>query len=409
MNKFLAKYVSQKGVHKSIIFDKTSFNQDDATKYLSEKGIKNFLFSFEPNEPKPFGENSMLFSGEIGFDITSHNLMPCIEEGKGIILDSVGGDLWESWKIHDSIKALRLDPQIGVIGTCASAAVQILLATENRWISPNSRGLVHEAWNCTCGNASDLLHSAESLEKENVRVANLYAQISQRSYIEIRALMKEERMLDADEMLSFNFAKSKTAKFGDVETIETIENKKNEEMTNEEKEQVKGIGEKVNALWNKLFPSTPKNIVIQDVNGTEIDFGETVETAEQIAVGDAATIEGVPAEGEYVLEDGTVYVFEAGALVTITPPEEEGDTGELEALRTENDALRTENDALKVESQNAVTSQNEVRAQLEEEVREIKTAFDTFKNKFSDEKPEINVPEKEGRKSGEKPTFSFKK
>ena len=406
MNKFLARY-TQEGVNKSILFDKTMFNQEDAEKYLSEKGIQNFLFFSEPNEPEPFGKDSMLFRGDIGFDITADNIMPHIMAGKNIILDSFGGDLWESWKIHDSIKALNLNPPIGAIGTVASAAVQILLSTENRWISPNSRGLIHEAWNMTMGNASDLRRSADVLEKENVQVAVLYSSVSGKTTEEIRALMKEEKFLNADEMIGLNFAKSKTSKFGDVEKQE-VENKKDEEMNKEEKEQINSIGDKVNAIWNKLFPpkTEVKNIVIQDVNGTEIDFGEAIETKEQIAIGDTATVAGEPASGEFILEDGTTYVFEGGSLTEIKEPAEEVD--EMEALRQENEALKAENETLKTESQNAIIKRDEVKAQLETEVKEVKKEFDTFKNKFSTEKAEINTPEKEGAEEG-KPKFSYKR
>ena len=89
VNKFIARY-KQNGLDKSIAFDKSQFTQETAEIWLKSKGINNFILFFEPYEPQPFGENGMMFSGDVGFDITVNSIMPHIEQGKEIILHTFG-------------------------------------------------------------------------------------------------------------------------------------------------------------------------------------------------------------------------------------------------------------------------------------------------------------------------------
>lgn len=401
MNRFKATYKDENGVQKAYIFDSTVFDKDSASAFMRNQGIQNFFFFFETNEPQPFGENGLKFSGEVGFDITENNLIPAISEGKDIVLDSFGGDLWESWKIYDSIKALGLNPSIGVIGTCASAAMQILLATENRWISENSRGLIHNPTIGVVGDDYFLRSKADQLEKEKLRLANLYAQVSGRELTEILDLMKAEIMLDSDQMLSYNFAKSKIKDFD----LSINNNSKNEKMNEEVKKEMNLIQATLARVLNFLMP--PKNIVLQDANGVEIDFGPEVETEDQIVVGLPATIDGAPAEGSHVMPDGRTFVFEAGVLTAIQEATEETDQT-VEELQAEIARLQAENQELQNNLKAAKDAEKAVKAKAEQEVKNVAKMFEDFKNKFSGEKPEDNLPPVDKTEPVKKLNFKFK-
>lgn len=401
MNRFKVTYKDEKGATKAYIFDSTVFDKDSAAEFMRNQGIKNFFFFFEPYEPQPFGENGLKFSGEVGFDITENNLIPAISEGKDIVLDSFGGDLWESWKIYDSIKALGLNPSIGVIGTCASAAMQILLATENRWISENSRGLIHNPTVGVVGDDYFLRSKADQLEKEKLRLANLYVQVSGRELTEILDLMKAEIMLDSDQMLSYNFAKSKIKDFD----LNINNNSKNEKMNEEVKKEMNLIQATLAKVLNFLKP--PKNIVLQDANGVEIDFGLEVETEDQIAVGLPATIDGAPAEGSHVMPDGRTFVFEAGVLTAIQEATEEMDQT-VEELQAEIARLQAENQELQNNLKAAKDAEKAIKAKAEQEVKNVAKMFEDFKNKFSGEKPEDNLPPVDKTEPVKKLNFKFK-
>ena len=402
MDKFIARY-EENGIKKTVLFNKSKFDQTKAEAWLKDKGIQNFFFFFDPVPPKEIGENGIMLSGEVGFDIDLDIILPYIIAGKDIILDTFGGDSWEGLKIYDTVRGLDLKPSIGVLGTCASAGMQILLSTssEKRWMSPNSRGLIHNPRGFVMGDDEVFRNSAKDLEEEKLKIANIYVQESGKPLDEILTLMKKERVLSADEMLALNFVKS--TKWNNLESEILINN---EEMNQEEKTKLNSIENMINKLWNKFSP--PKNIVIQDVNGVELDFGSEVETKEQIKVGDTATAAGNPAEGEFTLNDGTVYVFEGGELKEIKESEEET-SSEVEELQKEVTDLQAENTDLKnklTSSETKVTNLLTEQTKTVADLTTVKNLFDEFKNKFSNDKPGLNTPGQEGDGGG-KSKFSF--
>ena len=104
-------------------------------------------------------------------------------------------------------------------------------------------------------------------------------------------------------------------------------------MTNEETtKRLSGI----EALLNKVVAFfAPKNLMVQDATGKELDFGPEIETPEQIVVGVKATVDGVPAEGDYTMASGQVYKFVAGVLSEIMEPEADEPDAEKEQLKAE--------------------------------------------------------------------------
>jgi ATP-dependent protease ClpP protease subunit len=391
MDKFIARYTDKNGFKRSFAFDKSRYNQEQAEEALRDKGIKNFFFFFEPNEPTPF-KDGIHFSGEVGFDITMDNLMPYVDQGTPIYIDTFGGDLFEGWKIHDAIKESGKNPKITALGTIASSGIQILLSTskENRDMTDNSRLLIHNPWTWEMGDDEQMQRTANDLRLEKERLAIFYANIAEKDKQFMLDLMKQERWIHKDEAKELNFINNEN------------------EMNKEQEAKLDALSDGINKIANgikNLFIKPVKNIMIQDVNGTEIDFGENVTTVEEIAVGDTATVNGEPANGEYVLEDGSVYIFEAGALMEIREPE----TQEENELATENETLREENMALQAKLTEKENQYNELvtkSSTLENDLKEIQKQFKDFKNQFSDEKQELNTLETESKK---KKKFSYKK
>jgi ATP-dependent protease ClpP protease subunit len=397
MDKFIARYTDEKGIIRSFSFNKSQFNEERAEEYLNKKGIQNFLFFFEPNEPTQFGENGIHFKGEVGFDITMDNLMPYVDAGKEIILDSFGGDLFEGWKIHDAIKLSGKNPKITILGTCASSCMQILLSSDNREMTPQSRLLIHNPWTYEVGDDEQMQRVANDLKVEKDRLAKFYSNISGKSNDEILAIMKEERFMHIDESIEMNFVNN-----------ENVEIKESEEMNAEQEKTLNSISEGLKNLKN-LFVKPVKNVLVQDVNGTEIKFDDKVETVEQISVGDEATVDGSPANDEYVMSDGTVNVFEKGILTEIKEPESQEET-ENNALQEENEELKNsivEKDKLLNDLKASIVEKdkllNDLKAksdEFESKYNELSNQFNEFKNRFSDEKEEIKVPEEKEKQSG---------
>ena len=303
---FIARY-DVNGVSRTAFFSRDKYTKADAEKELSDKGVQNFFMFFEPYAPVQFGDNAWLFRGDIGFDITTEVLLPYLQAGNEIVLDSFGGLLWEGWKIYDTIKAMGTNPSIGVLGSCASAATLPLLATENRWATANSRLLIHNPWADVVGDDAVMYTTADFLKGEKMTAANMYATVSNKPVDEILALMKEERFMSATEMLQYNFI---TEIRGEIKP--KIEEMNKEEIKAALDEQEKSLLSKIKA-W--ITPKAPKNAIFQDVNGIDLDFGEEITSLDQIVVGSTATVDGAPADKAYVLSNGNTYTFEAGAVV----------------------------------------------------------------------------------------------
>jgi hypothetical protein len=75
---------------------------------------------------------------------------------------------------------------------------------------------------------------------------------------------------------------------------------------------------KVHAIYKPKIMKTKtrgfKDLTVITDAGTVIDFGEQVAAPEDIKVGMEATIEGVPADGDYVMPNGATWKFENGIL-----------------------------------------------------------------------------------------------
>jgi ATP-dependent protease ClpP protease subunit len=395
INRFLAKY-TQNGITRTVVFNRDTYTKELAENWLNDHGIKNFFFFFEPTQPKAYDDDTMLFQGEVGFDITSDNIMEHVNAGKNIIIDSGGGSHFEGLKIYDMIRLSGKNPSIGVIGICASAAFDILMASDNRWVSENSRGLIHNPWTFAEGDDEAFFSLAKDLQTEKNEIAKLYASRTGNGIEQILSLMKEERFMTPAEMLNMGFI---------TEIRLQTKTKKENEMTEKEKELTEKVGKMesvLNALKN-LFTAKPdvKNLSIQDANGLEIDFPDITEES-QIAVGLTATVDGAPASGSFVvgsgMHEGKTLVFENGSLMEIIEPVEENNE-EMEALQAENAALKEQ---LEV----ANKAYNDFKAKAEKELKALSNQVDEFKSLVTtgDEKTGQDPPENKERKG-----FTYKK
>lgn len=183
-------------------------------------------------------------------------------------------------------------------------------------------------------------------------------------------------------------------------------------MKNEDKEKLSGIETKLDKLLGQVKSFfSPKAVIIQDANGVELDFTET-ETIEQIATGESATVDGVPAEGEYTLQDGTIYVFEGGVLTAINEPEQgNDDEAEMQVLKDENEDLKRQLSDI----QNSLKTKENLYAKLKTEfvnsateLESIKMELTDIQSQFSIDQNKPNTPEMKDVKPQTKTKFSFK-
>lgn len=386
MSKAVVRY-KDKGVFKSVYFNKDKFDRKKVSEILNNEGIKNFMFYFEPDKPVDLDANTVLFSGEVGYEITTNTLLDYLKEGKTLAFDSFGGYLDEGWKIHDLIKNYYPDTQIEILGASYSSMMQILLAAkpENRFITENSTGLIHAPWTYEIGDDETFQKVANTLRSEKEKLADFYVKESGKTLDLIIQTMKDEKILSSAEMVEFNFANLKIK--------ENINHNNNSEQMAEEKKLNKEQAKSKNALLDlgktilNAFGGS-KNIVLQTVTGENLDFGEEITSQDQIVVGTTATIEDAPVEGEYVIKD-TTFTFEGGAVVSIKEGEGDGENEEMAVLTAENNSLKEKNKTLEnslSEKEVELKNANEKFEKLKGDFSNYKEKADTFINSFSEEK-----------------------
>ncbi len=330
--------------------------------------------------------------GEIGVDFKYTDLLMHLNAAKDsstihIVIGSPGGYIDDGLKIRDALLNCGKIIKASNSGDVASIAVSIFLAAPKRLRTFDpSKGvfLIHNPLiqptdlTASTYTADDLVSMSKDLKGFENELAKQYVQATGSSIDILKAFMQENTPLTPDQISELGFATIEQPTFKAVALIHS----KNNKMENKEVIEKFGKFETLlDKIHNKLFA---KNIMLQDVNGVEIDFGDAVQTPEQIVVGVEAKVDGKPAEGEMTMADGSILTFKAGVLETITPPA----TDDLEALKSENEAL-------KLQLSESVAAQNLLQKKVTTVETDLTTArndFKAFKAQFTKEKTIANLP-----------------
>ena len=121
-------------------------------------------------------------------------------------INSPGGDVFDGVAIHNAIKNHKANVTAYVDGLAASAASFIAMAANKIVMPANSFMLVHGASGFSFGNADDMRAVAEDLDRIDKSLTATYAARSKSSNAKVKALMKEDRLMDASEAKEWGFA-----------------------------------------------------------------------------------------------------------------------------------------------------------------------------------------------------------
>ena len=179
--------------------------------------------------------------------------------------------------------------------------------------------------------------------------------------------MDNETMMDANQAKENGFF---TEVINTVKAVAIINNKSNMEKKEIEK-QFDGFFAKIKNLFEK-----PMALMLTSADGASLDFGSEITEETEIAVGRKASVDGSPAEGEYVMPDGRTFVFEAGVITEIKEAEDNTET-----LKAENEALKAELETLKTQNLAKETELETVQANVEK----MKNEFTSFKAQIKSE------------------------
>ncbi len=139
--------------------------------------------------------------------------------------------------------------------------------------------------------------------------------------------------------------------------------------------------------------SKAKALTVTAGDGTVLDFGDQVESVEEIAVGMTATIEGGTPDGEYVMPDGKTFVFTAGTLTEIKEAEED-ETEEMKQLKAENEDLKKQLSDLQEANEQAITDLEKEVVTMKAQVKSDISTFGKASVAQSGNGEELKVPGK---------------
>jgi ATP-dependent protease ClpP protease subunit len=282
---------------------------------------------------------TIFISGVVGQDT---NLLDVIRQFKSydnpseveVIIDSVGGDVDTGQSVFKYLRGLNIP--VTTVGVKAySIASVIFMAGDSRLIPTDGELMIHLPWASVDGGAERLEAVAKELrtiENEFSKFYSVYTNIDKETILQ---LLKNETFLDAEKSVEMGFATGIKQTLQAVAFYNNQEDKNTKQMTK---------GQKFLMAFAELFKDVQDDVIInalmiQDANGVELEFPD-VEADVLPQVGDKATIDGKPAEGEHVMPEGMKYIFEAGELQEIIeaePVEDETEDAEGDAEPVEDE------------------------------------------------------------------------
>lgn len=323
--------------------------------------------------------------GEVNIKNVTQQIQDNKDADKLIVhIHSPGGDVDEGFGIHDILvahgKENGVEIETRIEGLCASIATVIAMAGSVRSITENSEFMIHNPWGQPPpGDAEELQKSADQMKVIENKVAQFYADVIKSSFDEMIELMKEEKWITATEAKELGFVTEIVSTMKAVAHFKVKNSNNNITMNKEqfEKSIETGHNSLLDKLKNLLNLSGVKALTVTTADSTVLDFGDQVETVEEIEVGMTATIEGggTP-EGDFPMPDGRTFVFDSsGTLSEIK--EAEGDD-DVEALKQKITDLEAELETANAQATKTETAVKAIQAELVKFKSEVTSNIETF-------------------------------
>lgn len=121
-------------------------------------------------------------------------------------VNSPGGDVFDGVAIHNALKNHKATVTAQVDGIAASAASFIVMAADKIVMPSNSFMLIHGASGFAWGSADTVRALADDLDRIDKSMTATYVARSKSTTAKVKALMKEDRLMDADEAMKLGFA-----------------------------------------------------------------------------------------------------------------------------------------------------------------------------------------------------------
>jgi ATP-dependent protease ClpP protease subunit len=126
-------------------------------------------------------------------------------------INSPGGDVFDGVAIHNSLKNHKATVTAQIDGIAASAASYIAMAADKIVMPSNTFLLIHGVSGFAMGGADVMRAIADDLDLIETSLTATYVARSKSTTAKVKALMKEDRLMDATEAKQWGFADEVTA------------------------------------------------------------------------------------------------------------------------------------------------------------------------------------------------------
>ncbi|MCA9320333.1 MAG: ATP-dependent Clp protease proteolytic subunit [Planctomycetes bacterium] len=125
-----------------------------------------------------------------------------------VIVNSPGGSADSGFAIHDALKFVKCPVRTITMGICASAAVMIHLAAQKdqRFVTPNSRFLLHQPSMRTMGQASDIAIVSAEIDRMKTQYNQIVSDTTGRTLAEVDAAVHRDFWLTAQAGVEWGLA-----------------------------------------------------------------------------------------------------------------------------------------------------------------------------------------------------------
>ncbi len=267
---------------------------------------------------------TIYINGEIGFDTT---LLDVIKQVKAqaasesflVKIDSQGGYVDAGMDIYNYLKNLSV-PVTTYTTRAYSIASVIFMAGSTRIVPENANEalMIHLPWMEAVGNHSELSSYLKDLKNTEDNLVKFYSDALALDTTTIHSLLKSETYLSATQAKDLGFATQLQVAQKAVARLNN--NKKEEEK---EESLMNKLNKKIDSIMNMLSgnPTIKAELKLQDATGVELVFAD-LEPTEVASVDAKVMVDGKPADGDFLMADGSTITAVKGVVTEIKPVEE---------------------------------------------------------------------------------------
>ena len=144
--------------------------------------------------------------GEVSAQMVRDQLPISGTEPIEVKIHSEGGNVFEGFAIHDALAAYEGPKSLSIESSAFSIASFIAMAFDDVAISPNGYMMLHNPYAGVEGDDEDLAKSSAMLAQLKSSMITAYANRSGKSEDEIKAILKAETYLNAQQSVAMGFA-----------------------------------------------------------------------------------------------------------------------------------------------------------------------------------------------------------